>query len=178
MDQSFVSPYTMADGCSVFSLSLKGSSWEMKPSGSITCHLSHDSCLGLGVGKRNALPGSATFRLQSHLPWESVAGLLWIMMCRNAGFYFCRSSAGYKSWCQAPWAQQKDINGKSMHNLLLLSPPPFTVSYLLFFPFFLSTLIFMTLFPHIPPIHRVSPEPVRDSSSEERELWSPSAILL
>ena len=75
MDQSFVSPNTLADGFSVSPLSPKGTSWEMKPSGSITCHLSHHWGLCLGVGKRGALPGSATFRLQSHLPWES-AGLL------------------------------------------------------------------------------------------------------
>lgn len=121
----------------VYPLSPKGTSWEMKPSGSITWHLPHHSGLGLGVGNRSVLPGSATFRLQSCLPWESVAGHLWIMMCGNLGFYFCKSLAGCKSWWQDPWAQQENTNDRSRYRLVHFYFPSLCLPFL-FFPFFLS----------------------------------------
>lgn len=139
----------MADGFSVSPLSPKGTYWEMKPSGSITWRLSHHSGLGLGVGKRSALPGSATFRLQSCLPWESIAVLLWIMMCGNIGFYFCKSSAGYKSWWQDPWAQREDSNGRSTHSSLLFFFPSLCLTFY-FFPSFFLPSFFHTFFFHLP----------------------------
>lgn len=75
------------------------------------------------MGKRAALPGSATFRLQSQLSWEKMADGLWNMMCGNTGVYFCEFSGRYKSWWQDPWAQQEDTNGRSMHSLLHFYSP-------------------------------------------------------
>lgn len=107
------------------------------------------------------------------------------MMCGNIGFYFCKSSAGYESWWQDHWGQQEDTNGRSMHSPLYLflfhCTLPSIFSLLSFYPHFsihfFSPTDPLSLF-FLFGKYTGSPEQVRDSSSEEQKLRSPSALLL
>lgn len=128
----------------VYPLSPKGTSWETKPSGSITWRLPHLCGLGQEGGKRSALPGAATFPLQSRLRRERIVGLLWIMTYGNTGNTFVNPQLGAKAHGRTPEP------GK----MILMAEACAACSYIIFssrsFLFFLlSSYLYFSM--HFPP---------------------------